>query len=96
MKRESIYQASLIKKIQTIFPDCFIVKNDPSVNQGVPDLLLLVKDKWMMLETKRSKKSAVRPNQGFFVDKFNRMSYASFVHPDNEEQVLSELQSLFD
>lgn len=95
MKSESIYQANLIKKIQMLFPDCFILKNDPSENQGIPDLLLLFGNTWAMLEIKLSKDAVIQPNQMYFVDMFNRMSYASFIHPENEEQVLYDLQTAF-
>jgi hypothetical protein len=93
--REATYQANLIKKLQKMFPGCFILKNDPSVNQGVPDLLILFKDKWAMLEVKQSETSPERPNQPYFVKLFNKMSFASFIHPKNEKQVLHDLQSTF-
>lgn len=95
MRRESIYQAELVKKLQDIFPDCFILKNDPSANQGIPDLLILIGSSWAMLEVKRSASEPFRPNQEYYLEAFGAMSYASVIYPENEEQVLNDLQSTF-
>jgi len=95
MKAETAYQAKLIKKIQTIFPDCFILRNDPLRNQGIPDILLLFGSSWAMLEVKLSKDSENQPNQEFNVNMFNRMSFASFIYPENEDDVLYALQTKF-
>ncbi len=75
-----------------MFPGCFITKNDPSENQGIPDILILFEDKWAMLEVKIAGSSKKQPNQPYYVDKFNRMSFASFINPQNEDQVLNDLQ----
>ena len=94
MKRETVYQAELIKKLNRMFPGCFIIKNDPSQNQGVPDLLILFGIQWAMLEVKRSGSAPSRPNQSYFVDMFNGMSFAAFIYPENEQEVLSALQDV--
>jgi hypothetical protein len=91
--READYQARLIKRLQLLFPGCFILKNDPSENQGIPDIIILFENRWAMLEVKVS--FAIQPNQLFYVEMFNRMSFAAFIHPQNEEQVLYDLQSTF-
>lgn len=91
---ESQYQAKLIKRLRKILPGCFILKNDPEYLQGVPDIAIFYQDKWAMLEVKKSEKdrNAPEPNQEWYVDKLNSMSYASFIYPENEEKVLGELQ----
>ena len=89
---EAVYRTKLKDKLRTKLPGCFIIENDPRVNQGVPDLLILFKKRWGALELKASSKSRKRPNQQYYVDLFNDMSYASFIHPKNEEQVLHDLQ----
>lgn len=95
MISEAAYQARLIKKIQSIFPDCFILKNDPDEYQGVPDLLILYGDQWAMLEVKRSANESIQPNQEYYISMFDFMSFAAFIYPENEEMVLDELQSAF-
>ncbi len=89
---EATYQRKLIRKIKDVLPGCEVLKNDPHQIQGLPDLLILFEDKWAMLEVKVSPDSAKEPNQHYYVNKFHDMSYASFINPENEEQVLSELQ----
>lgn len=95
MRNEVVYQAGLIKKLQKLFPTGFILKNDPKENQGIPDILLLFEDRWAMLEVKLSATADIQPNQPYYVDMFNKMSFAAFIYPENEEQVLNDLQSAF-
>jgi len=92
-KKESEFQGNLIKKIKDRFPGCMVLKNDPTYIQGIPDLLILHNNKWVALECKKSEKEKTRPNQPYYVNKMNNMSYASFVYPENEEEVLNEIQS---
>lgn len=89
---ENKFQHSLIKKIQNKLPDAMILKNDSGYIQGIPDLIVLNGSKWAALECKRSRNAKHRPNQDFYVDKMNDMSYAAFVYPENEEEVLDDLQ----
>lgn len=93
--RESTYQRNLITKLYRLFPGCVIQKQDPTNEQGIPDLLILFEDRWAMLEVKVSATAPERPNQGYYVDKYNGLSFAAFIHPQNEEQVLHDLQSAF-
>lgn len=95
MKNETVYQAKLITKLKTLLPGCFIIKNDPATNQGVPDILILFREHWGMLEVKMSGTSSKQPNQEYYIDKFGEMSFASFINPQNEEQVLFDLQTTF-
>lgn len=96
MKRESVFQSALIHELQKIFPGCMVLKNDSSYYQGIPDLLVLYKDKWAMLECKRSSNARHQPNQDYYIEKFGKMSYASFISPENKEEVLNELQQTFE
>lgn len=89
---ENAYQARLIKEIERRIPGCVILKNDSGYRQGVPDLLILFGPRWAMLEVKKSAKEKPEPNQTYYVELFDSMSFASFVYPENEEQVLYDLQ----
>lgn len=86
--RESRYQAKLISRIRELLPNCFIIVNDPQQTQGIPDLLILFGDKWAMLETKISDSARLRPNQDYYVNMFNKMGFAAFINPANEDDVL--------
>lgn len=92
---ESKFQAKLIKEIKERFPGCVVLKNDSSYLQGVPDLSIFYKDRWAMLEVKQSAKASHRPNQSYYVDKMNEMSFSRFVFPENKDEVLDELEVLF-
>lgn len=96
MPNESVYQRRLIRRLETMFPGCFILKNDPHENQGVPDILILFGNKWGMLEVKRSDKDRIQPNQQHYVDLFDKMSFASFICPEFEVEVLNDLQHAFE
>ena len=69
-----------------------ILKNDPNYIQGIPDLILLYKNRWAALEVKRGAIASVRPNQAHYVRTMHAMSYAAFIYPENESEILSEVQ----
>lgn len=92
---ERDYQAKLIKRLRKEFPGAMVLKNDPGYLQGIPDLTILYRDRWALLEVKASKKSSQQPNQQYYVDALGEMSYAAFIYPENEEDILSELQHAF-
>jgi hypothetical protein len=92
---ESKFQANLIKEIKTTFPGCVVLKNDSSYLQGIPDLSIFYKDKWAMLEVKKDEKANHQPNQDYYVNKMNDMSYSKFIYPENKDEVLNELKHKF-
>lgn len=91
---EGYYQHKLKKKLLAEFPGCVVIKlND---FQGLPDLLVLFCNRWAMLEVKTSETASHEPNQDYYVDLFDQMSYASFIYPENEERVFDELHAAFE
>lgn len=95
MTKENQFQAQLIRELKTVFPGCVVLKNDANYLQGFPDLLILFNNKWAALECKRHKDAHKQPNQSYYVDKLSEMSYASFICPENRNEVLNELQQTF-
>lgn len=94
--KESEFQAILISKLRTLFPGCVVLKNDANYIQGFPDLLILWNEHWAALECKKDKNAHIQPNQKWWVNiKLNAMSFASFIYPENEEEVLHALQCAF-
>lgn len=89
------FQSRLIKDISKRFPDAIIMKNDPNYLQGVPDILVLHRNKWAALEAKKDKNAKHQPNQDYYVDEMNKMSYSTFVYPENEKEVLNDLEKIF-
>lgn len=94
-KLERDFQAKLIRELKDIFPGCLVMKNDSSYIQGIPDLLVLYRDKWASLECKRSMNAKHRPNQKYYVDLMDEMSFSRFICPENEKEVLHELEQAF-
>lgn len=92
---ESVYQARLIKKIERTFRGCVVLKNDSSYIQGILDLTILYRDKWAMLEVKPHADADFQPNQEYYIDLLNQMSFAACIYPENEKEVLNALQSAF-
>lgn len=92
---ENKFQASLIKKLKNLFQDCVVMKNDASYIQGIPDLIILYKNKWASLECKKSANARHQPNQDYYVDKMNEMSFSRFIFPENEKEILDELSTYF-
>lgn len=95
-KLESKFQSNLVHDLEERYPDCVVLKNDPRHKQGFPDLTVLYKDKWAVLECKRSASEHKQPNQDKYVEKLNRMSYSAFIFPENREHILNELDRLFE
>lgn len=92
-KLESGFQDKLRDEIKQKYPDSLIFKMDQI--QGIPDLLVLHKSKWASLECKKNAIASHRPNQDYYVDKLNNMSFARFIYPENKDQVLEELDLYF-
>ena len=93
---ESKFQSDLKKELKERFKGCIITKLDSGDIQGIPDLLILYKDKWATLECKKNEKASKRPNQQYYVDLMDDMSFSRFICPENKEEVLHDLQQSFE
>ena len=90
---EKDYQRKLIAKLEEKFPGSIVIKNE--TKQGFPDLTIFYEDRWALLECKRSEDADHRPNQDYWVERGNKMSFASFIYPENEGDVLRALEQTF-
>ena len=93
---ESAYQARLITKLKSRFPGCIVLKNDSSYQQGIPDLTMFYGPYWAALEVKAHVDADQQPNQEYYVDQMNEMSFAAFIYPENEKEVLNALELAFE
>lgn len=89
---ETEFKYKLKKELTKRFPGCIVIKNDPNDIQGIPDLTVFYKNRWATLEVKKSANASHRPNQDYYVDKMNEMSFSSFVYPENLEEVLHAME----
>lgn len=91
---ESGFQDRLIDELKERFPGSMVFKMDQV--QGIPDLLVLYRDKWASLECKRNKSAKRQPNQEYYVGMMDEMSFSRFIYPENKSEVLDELQQAFE
>lgn len=90
---ESKFQKDLIADLETLLPGALIYKNESK--QGLPDLTVLYEDHWALLECKKSKTASHQPNQDYYVERANKMSFSRFVYPENKQEVLDAIQQAF-
>ena len=90
---ESKFQSDLIEELKGLFPGALIFKNE--AKQGLPDLTVLWNQHWALLECKKSADASHQPNQDFYVEYADGMSFARFIYPENKQEVLDELQQAF-
>lgn len=95
-KLERNFQSGLIQDLKRMFPGCIVMKNDSSYIQGIPDLLILYKNKWASLEVKKDSRAKRQPNQEYYVGQMNEMSFSRFIYPENKEEILNELSEAFE
>lgn len=86
---ESGFQDRVKKDLERMLPGCMVLKQEAF--QGIPDLLVLYQNHWFALECKRSEREAHRPNQDYYVDLMNEMSFARFIYPENKEEIFDEI-----
>lgn len=94
-KKESQFQKEFLDKVRDRYPGCVILKNDSSYIQGFPDWTILYRDKWAVLEMKKEKNAKKQPNQEFYVNKLDGMSFSRFTYPENASEVMERLDEHF-
>lgn len=92
---ERDFQSKLIKDIYKRFPGCIVLKNDPTYIQGIPDLLVLHENHWAALEVKKGRNADHQPNQDWYIEHMDEMSFASFIYPENKEETLDAMARSF-
>jgi len=93
VRLESGFKARVVKHIRVdLLPGCILTMGNSASQQGIPDVFIVYYDKWAMLEFKRAHNAEHQPNQDYFVDMLNDWSFAAFIYPENEEEILRELQ----
>jgi hypothetical protein len=92
---ENKFKTKLIKEIKQRFPGCLVVHLDPNEIQGIPDILILFNNRWAALEGKKNASASHRPNQDYYVNLMDRMSFARFIFPENAQEVMNELERTF-
>ena len=94
-KLESAFQKELTDEIKRIFPGCKVIKNDSGYIQGFPDWTVLYRDRWAVFECKRYEGAPYQPNQEYYIEQLDDMSFSRCVYPENKEWFLDELYEHF-
>lgn len=92
---ENRFKTKLIGELEEMFEGCMVFHLDPSECQGIPDLIVLFNDKWAVLEGKKHARASARPNQEYYVQLMDDMSFGRFIYPENKDEVLDELYLYF-
>ena len=94
---ESEFRVRVKNRIQGRFPnlDLDFIDTNAYNFRSMTDLVILGPFVWAALEFKRSENASRQPNQEYHVERLNRKGYASFVSPENLEEVLDDLEELF-
>lgn len=93
---ENKFKTKLIREIKERLPGSIVMHMDPNEVQGIPDLIVLHNCNWAALEGKKNKKAPYQPNQEYYVELMDKMSFARTIYPENKEEVLDELQQSFE
>ena len=93
---EREFKRQAISRIRGRFPklDLDFIDTKP-FNRSMPDTFIIGPFVWAALEFKRSKDAPHRPNQDYHILRLNKKGYATFVYPENLEEVLNDLEVLF-
>jgi hypothetical protein len=96
---ESEYQGRrLIPRLRRMFPGC-IVEKWSDHRQGYSDLIIIWHGLSAVLEVKAHAGAVEQPNQREYIEQWNatgQFIFASFIYPENEEEVLGGLQRSFE
>jgi hypothetical protein len=94
---EGKYKTELKKRMEARFPGAIILKNDEQLCPGIFDLIILYGPWYAAVEVKRNATARYRPNQEYYLDLVQRMGGLAFtLYPENEEEVLDEIQQSFE
>ena len=94
---ENEYKRILKRKIEALVPGCLVLKNDEQMIQGIPDMTILFGARYAIVEVKRSLDARWRPNQEYYLEHVTGMGgNAFFICPENEDEVLDEIQRAFE
>lgn len=93
MGQEAKFQARLVNEL--LQRGYFVLKNDSSYMQGIPDLIVICGSHWAMLECKASARAMHGPNQDYYVEELNEEGFARFIYPENKDEVVKEMGDYF-
>ena len=94
-KLESKFQKDFIDEAKERNPGLSAWKKDASYIKAIQDWTLIYEDKWAVLEMKKERGAHKQPNQEYYVNKLDKMSFSRFVFPENRDEVFEDLDRFF-
>ena len=94
--RESEFEFHVVKRLERSFPGAINLKIFPGYIQGFPDRIVLWNDRWAAYEVKKHQNAHKQPNQDYYINLLDRMSFGAYVYPENEEDFFNEIQRAFE
>ena len=91
---EATFQKKFVSWLRQQGCVCFKMTPGTGIPTGTPDYLCLKDGFWFMVEFKASKTSKFRPGQKEALEKYNAMSYAVAVYPENEAEIKADLSQM--
>lgn len=92
---EKTFQVPFINFLRDRYPGAIVIKTDPSYIRSFPDLLFLFGRNWAAFEAKRGVYAPKQPNQDYYVETLDNMSFARFVNKRNYLEVVHEMEQTF-
>ena len=97
-KTERQLQAELVKWLKSLSRNITVLKINVTagVPQGFPDLLVLYNGGFIAIELKKSNEAPYRPNQQYYLARFNAMKHGkAFVYmPETSDFVKNSIKKL--
>lgn len=89
-------QKNLIKWLNGLPYDIVVLKITPitGIPQGFPDVVILARGTYIVVEVKRDKTSRFQANQAYYNDKLGKMAHAFVYNPQNAVQVRRSILSI--
>lgn len=96
MKLESVFEKEFCKALRQSLGDEQTYTFKLTAAKGIPDRLILHKDKYALLEFKQHKDAKKQPGQETWINHFGNLAYAAIVYPENAEKVMQDILNYFE
>ncbi len=94
MKPETKLKDKVLRELR-LLPDSWWVKTQQVAIRGTPDILGVLRSRFIALELKSTEKEKADPLQLFNLEQIEKAGgYATILNPENEREILEELWKL--
>lgn len=94
MSTESDLQTKIRKYLKSKGCYVLVIKPQPGIPDGCPDILFTLEGFWGALEVKKSPEAGYQPLQKETLEKFSTWSWAKRVDPTDWPEIMQELEQI--